>query len=402
MYAVAKERDYLVMPGGLSLASPTANELNIAVARGAVAKDFWVRGDAPVKAFSLLPPANRVIELSRGGSDLPSRSADNLFWLGRYAERAESLARLARHLLGRLADEGPERFGPSRSVPILFEVLAAATECPPPERDAEAMSWLAMALCSVAAPGSLHNTLRSAVRSAASVRDRLSADTFRVIGQLFEEATRAADMVHVRSFGALSAFLDRVVTSLSALSGLSMESMTRGHGWRFLDMGRRLERAAQMVSLLRVAFASGAEQEGALLETLLAVADSGITYRRRYLAGLHPAAVVDLLLLDDGNPRAVVFQIMALVDHLDRLPGDSSRARLRPEQRLALAALSRLQLMDLLPACEPRDAKPPALYGLLGEIEEDLSRLSENLCGGYLNHAVVARPLALSVVREDT
>jgi uncharacterized circularly permuted ATP-grasp superfamily protein/uncharacterized alpha-E superfamily protein len=401
LYAVAKGDEHLVMPGGLSLASPTANELNIAAARGALAKDVWVQGATPVKAFSLLPPASRVIELSRGGADLPSRSADNLFWLGRYAERSESLARLARHLLAQLAD-GPDRVDATGDLPILFEVLATATECPAPERDAEFMPWLAKALCSAAAPGSLHNTLRSAVRSAASVRDRLSADTFRVIGQLFEESTRGADMVHVRSFGALSAFLDRVVTSLSALAGLATESMTRGHGWRFLDMGRRLERAVQLVSLLRVSFASGEEQEGALLETLLDVADSGITYRRRYLAGLHPAAVVDLLLLDDGNPRAVLFQIAALVEHLDRLPGDTSRARLRPEQRLALAALARLQLLDLLPACAPREGKPPVLYELLEEIERDLTRLSEYLCGGYLNHAVIARPLALSVNHEGT
>jgi uncharacterized circularly permuted ATP-grasp superfamily protein/uncharacterized alpha-E superfamily protein len=402
LYAVASHEGYSVMPGGLSLTAPTANDTHIAMVRGAVAKDLWVQGSAPVKVFSLLPSLNRMVELSRGGADLPSRSADNLFWLGRYAERAEALARLARHLLGRLADEGPDRLGSSRAIPTLFEVLATATETAPPDRNADEMSWLTKSLCSAAAPGSLHNTLHSAVRSAAAIRDRLSADTFRVVGALFEEATGAADMVHVGSPSALSSFLDRVVTSLSALSGLSMESMTRGHGWRFLDMGRRLERAVQMVSLLRVAFASGAEQEGALLETLLAVADSGITYRRRYMAGLHPAAVVDLLLLDEGNPRAVLFQIAALKDHLDHLPGDGSPARLRPEQRLALAALTRLQLLDLLPACEPQQGKTPVLYEILGDIEEDLSRLSDQLCGGYLNHAILARPLALSPDRGDT
>jgi len=169
--------------------------------------------------------------------------------------------------------------------------------------------------------------LRAAVRSAAAVRDRLSADTFRVLGTLGDEALRAESLAQTRSLGTLTAFLDRVVTSLSALSGLAMESMTRGHGWRFLDMGRRLERALQLLSLLRAAFAAGAEREGALLETLLAVADSSITYRRRYLAGLHPAAVVDLLLVDESNPRAVLFQIEALREHLLHLPRDASQAR---------------------------------------------------------------------------
>jgi len=240
------------------------------------------------------------------------------------------------------------------------------------------------------------------VRSAAAARDRLSRDTLRVVGTLSDEAQRAAEMVAARSFGALPSFLDRVVTSLSALSGLAMESMTRGHGWRFLDMGRRLERALQLLSLLRVAFASGGRQESVLLETLLAVADSGLTYRRRYLAGLYPAAVVDLLLVDEGNPRAVLFQISALRDHLKELPKDNPHARLRPEERIALGALSRLQLLDLQPACEPRDGQPPLLSALLEATEADLVQLSEHLCSGYLNHAVLARPLAMSPGREDT
>ena len=397
-YAVFAKEDYLVMPGGLSLAAADAKAPIIALAQGAWAKDLWVRGEGPVGHFSLLPPATHSVELSRGGADLPSRSADNLFWLGRYAERAEAMARLARHLLGRLADVGDAGImsSPSSALPAMFEVLAIATECEPFSLAQEQpMAWLAGALCSSSPPGSLHNILRAALRSAAAVRDRLSADTFRVLGALGDEVLRAEGLVTKPSLGTLTGFLDRVITSLSALSGLAMESMTRGHGWRFLDMGRRLERALQGLALLRAAFASGVERDGALLETLLAVADSSITYRRRYLAGLHPAAVVDLLLVDDGNPRAVLFQIEALREHLLHLPRDATQARLRPEERLALAALTRLQLLDVIPACDASvDGARPALHEILGEIEADLTLLSDQLCGGYLNHALMARPLA--------
>jgi uncharacterized alpha-E superfamily protein len=393
-YAVLSGDDYQVMPGGLSLAAFTETDPNLAIARGAMAKDLWVRSDGPVGNFSLLPPATRPVELSREGPDLPSRSADNLFWLGRYAERAESLARLSRHLLGRLAEEGDARLSASPALPTLFAVLATETESDP-LGDSRVIPWLARALYSAAPAGSLHNTIRAALRAAAAVRDRLSADTFRVLGALGDEATRAEKLATSQSIGSFTAFLDRVITSLSALSGLAMESMTRGHGWRFLDMGRRLERALQLVSLLRAGFASGAEREGALLETLLAVADSSITYRRRYLAGLHPAAVADLLLVDDSNPRAVLFQVAAIREHLLHLPRDISQARLRPEERLALAALVRLQLLDVVPACQPPgEGVPPALHGILGDIENDLSLLSEQLCSGYLNHALLARPLA--------
>jgi len=396
-YAVLSGDSYEVMPGGLALASPTETDSLIAVTHGALAKDLWVRSDSPVGNFSLLPPATRPVELSREGPDLPSRSADNLFWLGRYAERAEALARLSRHLLGRLAEEGDAQLSASPALPTLFAVLAAETESEP-LGDGPVIPWLARALCSAAPAGSLHNTIRAALRAAAAVRDRLSADTFRVLGALGDEATRAEDLATSQSIGSFTAFLDRVITSLSALSGLAMESMTRGHGWRFLDMGRRLERALQLVSLLRVAFASGAEREGALLETLLAVADSSITYRRRYLAGLHPAAVADLLLVDDSNPRAVLFQVAAIREHLVHLPRDASHARLRPEERLALAAIVRLQLLDVVPACQPpSDGTRPALHTILGEIENDLSLLSEQLCSGYLNHALLPRPLASAI-----
>jgi uncharacterized circularly permuted ATP-grasp superfamily protein/uncharacterized alpha-E superfamily protein len=397
-YAVCTGQDYVAMPGGLCLVASATGDPDVAVARGALAKDLWVRGEAPADRFSLLPPAARSVELSRGGADLPSRSADNLLWLGRYAERAEALARLARHLLSRLADEGEARVSASPAMPPLFELMASATDSPPLASPQEPpLLWLARALCSPEPTGSLHNTVRAATRSAAAVRDRLSSDTFRVLGALGDEVERATALVAGPSVGALTGLLDRVVTSLSALSGLAMESMTRGHGWRFLDMGRRLERALQMLSLLQAAFAAGAENNSTLLETLLAVADSSITYRRRYLAGLHPAAVVDLLLVDDSNPRAVLFQLAALREHLHHLPHDPAQARLRPEERLALAALTRLQLLDVMPACQTTaQGGPPPLHAILHEIETALSTLSEELCGSYLSHALMPRPLAVS------
>lgn len=397
-YAVRSGDDYSLMPGGFSLVSPDEEERNVAIARGALAKDVWVRGDAPAGQFSLLP-ATRMVELSRGGADLPSRSADNLFWFGRYAERSEALARLGRHLLGRLADEGEAHLPSSPALITLCQVMASETEAAPLRLSEEPpLLWLATALCSPAVPSSLGNTIRSAIRSAAAVRDRLSADTFRVLGALGEEVEDTATVAQQPSLDTLTAFVDRVVTSLSALSGLAMESMTRGHGWRFLDMGRRLERAVQMLSLLRAAFAAGAESNSMLLEALLAVADSSISYRRRYLAGLHPAAVVDLLLVDDGNPRAVLFQVSAVRDHLRHLPHDGAQARLRPEERLALAALTRLQLLDVIPACQSATVgEPPPLLAVLHEIDSELSTLSDELCGSYLSHALMPRPLAVRV-----
>lgn len=394
-YAVRSGDGYEVMPGGLALAGATTTEVDVSIVRGALAKDVWVASDESVRQFSLMPAANHSVELSRGGADLPSRSADNLFWLGRYAERAESTARLARYLVARLEDEGDTR---TAALSTLMAVLSESTELPlPPDPHTSPLDWMIRCLCSTETSGTLRNTLWTAVRAAGAVRDRLSADTFRVLGSLSDEADSAEQLMRAPGTSELGSFLDRVVIDLCALSGLAMESMTRAHGWRFLDMGRRLERALQLLALLRAALAAGAENESTLFEAVLFVADSSITYRRRYLAGLHPAAVVDLLLVDAGNPRAVLFQLEALRDHLAHLPHEEAQARLRPEERLALACLTRLQLVDVVPACASAEpGKAPPILGLLADVAGALSVLSDELCGSYLSHAIVARALAVT------
>ena len=129
---------------------------------------------------------------------------------------------------------------------------------------------------------------------------------------------------------------------LAAFSGIAQESMTRSHAWRFLDVGRRLERAIGLVRLLRHTLAeappSSADRPAALLEALLEVADSGITYRRRYLATLQVAPVLDLLLTDDGNPRSLVFQLEALSEHWQALGAAGAVLAGRPGARSGAAA----------------------------------------------------------------
>ena len=187
--------------------------------------------------------------------------------------------------------------------------------------------------------------------------------------------------------------LNRIVTALAAFSGLAMDSMTRGQAWRFLDIGRRLERAVHMVALLRGAFSVPATQEGPLLEALLEVADSSMTYRRRYLASLQVAPVVDLLLTDETNPRSVIFQIAAIMDHLEALPREPSMP-CAPQQKLVLSAWSELRLCEVTELSE-LDARGerPRLIALLDRLTFMLPELSNSLAGAYLNHATVSRQL---------
>ena len=206
----------------------------------------------------------------------------------------------------------------------------------------------------------------------------------------------------------LATGLDRIVVRLAALGGVVMESMTRGQAWRFLDMGRRLERAMNLVLTLRSTLAAPAPApppgtaagdrgpaQGPLLEALLEVADSVMTYRRRYLATLQAAPVVDLLLTDETNPRSVIFQMALLGEHLQQLPRDLTRGHAATAEGIVLGALGRLRAIDVEAVTEPAaDGARVELGALLGEIARELSAVSDSLTGQYLNHAIASRQLA--------
>ena len=368
-YAVASRDRYAVMPGGLARVARSADNPEVSMQVGAGSKDTWVLSSGPSSSFSLLPPASHPVELSRGGGDLPSRVADNLYWLGRYAERAEGIARLARVTVARLHD-APLEPGASQGQhqQVLLRALAAETEVEggpfplgpgpgaalSPARSSTMTEDQLLATVLGRRGSNLSSVITKVLWVARTVRDRLSADTWRVLTALDDEVDDPADPdpgpagasgpAPASGSGSGTARLDRTVLALAAFSGLAMESMTRGQAWRFLDMGRRLERASALVQLLGRTLVE--HDEAPLLEAILEVADSGMTYRRRYLATLQLAPVLDLLLLDETNPRSVMFQLRALVDHLAALPAPAVGGARTPQQRIGIATLAELQLAD--------------------------------------------------------
>jgi uncharacterized alpha-E superfamily protein len=368
---------------------------------GGGSKDTWVLSDGPVSSFSLLPPAARPLELSRGGGDLPSRTADNLYWLGRYAERAEGCVRLLRGILVRLT----ERTGVAE-VPELPALLAALTHqglTYPGFAGPGAERWLAdpeaelvSVIFDASRAGSLQGTLAALQRVARMVRDRISPDTWRTLVRITLRP-RNGPGANGEPAGTLSDVLDLLeglVISLTAFSGLAMENMTRGRGWQFLDMGRRLERATQTISLLQSTLVTPAAHEGPLLEAVLEVADSSMTYRRRYLSALQAAPVLDLLLLDETNPRSLAFQLAALAGHVDSLPRGADPPRRSAEQRLMLAALTDLRLADVESLARPADGVRGGLDFLLTRLGGQLPQLSDQITQSYLTHVQATRQLA--------
>jgi uncharacterized circularly permuted ATP-grasp superfamily protein/uncharacterized alpha-E superfamily protein len=387
------------MPGALALVGG-ANDADISIARGARSKDTWVLSDGPVSEFSLLRPPVEPIELTRGGGDLPSRVADNFFWLGRYAERAEAIARLGRIICLRLAEpSGPMSIG-RRMLPLIGALraqtlVASGSELPSENARLEAPERVVRdALFSFSHPGTLGATARALDRVARSIRDRLSTDTWTIVSTLAHElgdAERADDQRAV----VLGARLDRVVMALAGLSGLTSESMTREAPWRFLDLGRRLERALNTALVIERTLAEvESEDEVTVLEALLDAADSAMTYRRRYRATLQVAPVVDLLVADERNPRSIVFQLVALAEHVSSLPRDGASARRGLDERLAFEALSDVRLVDVEAICALDGHERPALNALLRNLVAKLQQLSDALFAAYLTPARLSRALA--------
>src|SRR5208283_5426801 len=185
--------------------------------------------------------------------------------------------------------------------------------------------------------------------------------------------------------------LDRAVMTLSAFSGLLMENTTRGEGWRFLEIGRRLERALQMAELLRAWVAEVPPDAQPYLNVLLQVADSSITYRTRYLSVLSTDLVLQLLLADESNPRSVGFQLAALVYQFESLgePDDAEHGRLKELASKALRDLHVAPMVEL--GQRDNEGRFVALEALLDQLKGNLYEFSEALTAQYMSPAKASR-----------
>ena len=395
-YAVAAGDTYKVMPGGLTRVSGSAGPPAISMQSDSGSKDTWILCEGEPDTLTLLLPAGQPIALRRSGYDFPSRAADNLFWIGRHSERAEGLVRLLRGLLIRLNDESGLKT--STAFPALFRVLPAwgfghlTSAAEQPDDLASRAQALLAVLFDPQTAHSVRAVLGTLHRVAASVRDYMTLESWRIITHLEEDFDQRPLANPIERLPDALALIDRTVMMLAAFSGLMEENMIRGPEWHFLDLGRRLERAAHTTSLLRSTLVDVDEQEGSVLEALLEIGDSSITYRSRYLTALQCAPVLDLLLTDDTNPRAVVYQLVRLAAHVDGLPRDRNRPSLSPAQRRVTAMLTRLRLAEIDALCQiGRSGRRGNLETALSELQADFLGLSDTITHHYLSHAELTR-----------
>jgi uncharacterized circularly permuted ATP-grasp superfamily protein/uncharacterized alpha-E superfamily protein len=384
---------WVAMPGGLVRVAATDNSV-VSMQRGGHSKDAWVLWDEPVDTFALPRLRQEPVELRRASTDVPSRVADNLFWLGRYAERSECIARLLRCGMTRVRQANQTEiaclirlhsfFGTRHSKLPVGRAISAL------DLEHEFISLMT----DEKRPDSLSSTLAEVYRVGGNVRERLSADMTRLIGQL----AAAVKVEEYMLFAEHSALLTGCLEMLSAFSGLERENITRGPGWLFLSLGRRLERAMYSVRQLHAVTELQDENSWPLLDYLLEVWDSSMTYRSRYFTTVQPVSVLDVLMADETNPRSFDFQLSHLADLYAKLPRNLPEDARAIRHALALLRSFSLESLDHPPARSNDDQERSAewlrLRRSLKELESLLPSWSDNLSSHYFSHA---RTLPISI-----
>ena len=325
---------------------------------------------------------------------MPSRTADSLFWLGRYAERLEQTLRLLRCALGRLSDESAREGSPELlALGGLLQELQVLLPGPASRNlhGREAQHRLLNLIYKPELTGSVRELLGRLRSLASAVRDRLSGDTWRILGRLEADARSRPGRLPLAN---ASTLIHTLVFDLVAFSGVSQENMTRGHGWRLLDAGRRIERALSLLRLLAAALrVEGVDARPArVLEPVLEIADSVLTYRRRFFAEAQVNETLELLLRDESNPRSLAFQVSALREHCVALPHPLAPAP-PPVEWAHLEAMAdalggpRWAALALVVDSDAR-TRSERLGGWLSDSIRHLEAFSDGLTHRYFSHIV--------------
>jgi len=323
-------QSWRVLPGGLARLAGADAQI-ASMQRGGSSADVWVQTHGEVDRTTLLQPHATPASLARHRAPVTSRAAENMFWLGRYTERAENAVRLARLTLDQLGGEDPS----SRALLEWLHGLATRNGLISPEVPIGSKSRrvferaLIADLGNVATGASVGYNLRCVRQAAAAVRERLSQDHWNQIvraeADFLRRAAEQAGEMNEGSFAAGAALrsLEAASAALSSMTGAQTDRMTRDDAWRLLSIGRHIERLAFLSSALAAGFEGGSVHEVGGFEAMIALFDSTITFHARYQQRRDVATLVDLLVLDGDNPRSLAWVTQTLRGRIAKLAGSA-------------------------------------------------------------------------------
>jgi uncharacterized circularly permuted ATP-grasp superfamily protein/uncharacterized alpha-E superfamily protein len=384
---------WFAMPGGVARVLPDESIYRSALRHGIVSKDVWVLGDERDENVIPAVAAPPTVARHRDGRGLRSRSADDLFWLGRQVERLEAGARQFLATLQRLTS-GTMTPRNRAELLRLAEALKRTgwISFPLAATPVDSVAFFEGVVATVGDGVAMRDAIDAVHRLTYSARDQLALSMWKTLNRLtttaaarFGEGPRNADEV--------ADWLDSVIAGLAAFGGLVAEDMTRGAGWRFLDLGRRIERGIDTCRAVSGVMAGPAGQIEAGARLALDLCNSTSAYLLRYPLEMQLAHVLNFVLADRRNPRALLYQL----EHIERhLRAQAASSRLTPETGIIgplIAQVERASFEDEDGSSENREM---TLFPLLDHVADRLMALSDQITRIYFTHTASSYPVDFS------
>jgi uncharacterized circularly permuted ATP-grasp superfamily protein/uncharacterized alpha-E superfamily protein len=387
VFAVASAGGYEVMPGALSRVAAREGDV-VSMQWGGHSKDTWVLGEGPTSQNTLARGKVGAEDVAGSAVQIPSRVGESLFWMGRYSERCEAIARLLRAALVRVADAAPGAQAALRSIASACAALGILpTASGPSDKEPDFLA----AVADPAVPGGLAANVGRLCSSAGQLRERMSTDNWHVLARLPGRLPAKAPALAAALWS-----LDEIMLAVVSLAGFAMDDMTRDESWRFLLLGRRLERLAHLAGVAGAVLDLPADEREGALEWLLEAANSIVTYRARYRRAPELLPVLHLVILDGDNPHAVTFQLRDLLRNLDASAEELAAKMPDAGLREALAGVAAVSLAAFEAEDGPAlDAACASLGALLAAVRAAAFRLSDDLHRQFFSHAGTPAPLGL-------
>lgn len=395
-FLVEDDGDYVLMPGGLVRVAPDIQPLQLSASAGDGSKDVWILRDAGEPPVTLLAPLYQPATLQRTTALLPSRVADNLFWLGRSMDRIDFLARTLRSLVERLSGERDSEVSDvaflSRSMTILVQPEPHGTDeddARDKPEEATLRELPQTAPFSRSHAEALADSVSELERLASLTRDWLSPDSWWAVATL-ADSFRQSPVEPSLEFSDVTTSLNELIQNTAAVSGLITDGMNRGPSWRFLELGRRLERAIATARFLLCADLHRAPTPAPVLKSVIEVLDVQMTYRFRYRDQLQRNAVLDLGITDNSNPRSLAFQIDRIVSLVEQLPMAGHPILRNEEQRTIMRSAHAVRMLN---SDDLAAASASVVIHALEEAVRSCEDLSTLLTGKYLVHSGAPRSI---------